>query len=321
MNKIINMLLVSAVILGGLIVGGVFFVVDETEQVVVTQFGQLVGRPIKTAGLKIKLPFVQKVNSFDKRLLEWDGDATECPTRDGRFIWVDTTARWLIEDPLEFMKSVRSEIGAQTRLDDILDGSTREVISNHVLSEIIRSSNRLLEEQRRENIDQDSESFSQVVIGPIEVGREQLSSLILDRANKTVLNYGIKLVDIKIKRLSYKDSVRNKVYERMISERNRVAEKYRAEGQGKKAEIVGQMAKKLKLIRSEAYKKSQELKGIADAEAIKIYAEAYNKDPDYYAFIKTLETYKNIIKDDTVFILSTDNELYKYLNESKLKDK
>lgn len=319
MNKLLNFVIVFIVLLGALLAGGLFFIVDETEQVVVTQFGELVGKPITQAGLQTKIPFIQTVTSFDKRLLEWDGDATECPTLDGKFIWVDTTARWKIKDPLEFMKSVRTEAGAQTRLDDILDGSTREVISRHVLSEIIRSSNRLSDEQKAQEGFGTTEGFSQVVIDPIDVGRQQLSQMILERAGKTVANYGIELVDVKIKRLNYTKTVQNKVFERMISERKRAAEKYRSEGQGRKAEIEGQMAKELQEIKSEAYKSAQEIKGKADAKAIKIYADAYNKDPEFYSFIKTLETYKNVVSKDSVFILTTESDIYKYLNGINVK--
>lgn len=313
MNKIANLLMILIVIIGLLIAGGVFFVVDETEQVVVTQFGELVGAPITDAGLRVKIPFIQKVTSFDKRLLEWDGDATETPTLDGKFIWVDTTARWKIKDPLEFMKSVRTELGAQTRLDDILDGSTREVISKHVLSEIIRSSNRLAEEQKRLEGVGTLEGFSQVSIKPIKAGRDDLSDMILKRASESVSNFGIELVDLKIKRLNYTQSVRDKVFERMISERERAAEKYRSEGQGRKAEIEGQREKELRQIKAEAYKTAQEIKGKADAKAIKIYADAYNKDPEFYSFMKTLETYKSIVSEDSIFILTTDSDIYKYL--------
>ncbi len=313
MNKLSNIIIAFIIMATVLIVGGIFYTVDETEQVVVTQFGELIGEPIKEAGLRLKIPFIQKVNSFEKRLLEWDGDATECPTLDGKFIWVDTTARWRIKDPLQFMKSVRTEIGAQTRLDDILDGSTREVISRHDLSEIIRSSNRLSEGQKEIEGFGLTEDFSQVVINPIEVGRQELTEMILKRAQKTVSNYGIELVDLKIKRLNYTKGVRNKIYERMISERKRAAEKYRSEGQGRRAEIEGKKQKELRQIQSEAYKVSQEIKGKADAKAIKIYADAYNKDPEFYSFIKTLETYKNVVSKDSVFVLTTDSDIYKYL--------
>ncbi len=321
MNRISNLIMFLVIFVGLLVAGGLFYTVDETEQVVVTQFGELVGAPITEAGLKMKIPFIQKVNSFDKRLLEWDGDATECPTLDGKFIWVDTTARWRIKDPLEFMKSVRTEVGAQTRLDDILDGSTREVLSRHVLSEIIRSSNRLSDGQKELVGFGTTEGFSQVVIEPIEAGREQLSAMILERAGKTIANYGIELVDVKIKRLNYTKTVRSKVFERMISERKRAAEKYRSEGQGRKAEIEGQKSKELEQIKSEAYKTAQEIKGKADAKAIKIYADAYNKDPEFYSFIKTLDTYKNIVSKDSIFILTTDSDIYKYLNGINMKGK
>ncbi len=291
---------------------GIFYTVDETKQVVVTQFGELIGEPITQAGLYFKLPW-QKVNYFDKRILQWDGDANQIPTRDKRFIWVDTTARWRIADPLKFMQSVRTETSAQSRLDDIIDASTRDVISSHRLIEAIRSSNRIFE-YINQTQNTDNSDLVQSEIEEIQIGREELARKILLRAAETMPSYGIELVDVRIKRINYVEEVKRKVYERMISERKRAAEQFRSEGQGKKAEIEGQMTKELKEIQAEAYKQAQMIKGKADAEAIKIYADAYNKDPEFYSFLKTLETYKRTMGKDTNLILSTDNQFFEQLN-------
>jgi len=293
---------------------GLFYTVDETQQVVVTQFGELMGQPKTKAGLYFKLPW-QHINYFEKRILQWDGDANQIPTRDKRFIWVNTTARWKIADPLKFMQSVRTEESAQTRLDDIIDASTRDVISRHKLIEAIRSSNRIIEERDTKNeVETSSDALSYTELEAIEIGREELAKQILSRAAETTPQYGIELVDVRIKRINYVSEVRDKVYDRMISERKRAAEQFRSEGQGKKAEIEGQVAKELQDINAEAHKKALIIKGKADAEAIKIYADAFNKDPEFYTFFKTLETYKRTMNQGTTLILSTDNEFFELLN-------
>ena len=312
MNKGINIVFGVFLILVLLIASGAFYIVDETQQAVVTQFGKLVGEPKVNAGLYFKIPFIQIATYFEKRILQWDGDADEFPTRDKRFIWVDTTARWKIVDPLKFMQSVRTENSAHTRLDDIIDGSTRKIISDHVLVESVRNSNRLLDIDEKD-LQSNSPELGKTELARIKSGREELSRKILARAAETVPTYGIELVDFRIKRINYIQRVQDKVYERMISERKRAAEQFRSEGQGKKAEIEGQMVKELEEIRAEAYKTAQEVKGEADAKAIKIYADAYSKDSEFYSFIKTLESYKNTISSDTNLILSTDNDYYKYL--------
>lgn len=300
-----------------LVASGSFYIVDETQQVVVTQFGELIGQPITKAGLYFKTPFIQVANYFDKRVLQWDGNANQIPTLEKRFIWVDTTARWRISDPLKFMQSVRTESTAQTRMDDIIDASTRAIVSSHKLVEVVRNTNRILDST------QVSASLEDLDLGKAElekiiVGRDVLSRKILSRAAPAVADYGIELIDVRIKRINYVQEVQNKVYERMISERKRAAEQFRSEGQGKKAEIEGQMSKELKEIQSEAYRKAQEIKGKADAEATKIYAQAYNNDPDFYSFVKTLESYKKTINKDTTLMLTTDNEFYEYLKGTLL---
>ena len=300
------------VLLAALAAGSIFYTIDETEQVVVTQFGKLIGQPKLEAGLNMKLPW-QTVNRFDKRILQWDGDADQIPTSEKRLIWVDTTARWRIDDPLKFMQRIRTEQSAQTRLDDIIDAKTREVISSHILIEVLRNSNRLIEEGEMESLTNVSTEFGKTALKPIKKGRAALSKMILERAAIAVEDYGIELVDVKIKRINYVKEVQNKVYERMMSERKRAAEQFRSEGQGKKAEIEGLRAKELQEIDSNAYRKAQEIIGKADAEAIKIYADAYNRDPEFYAFTKTLDTYLKTINKDTTLMFSTDNDFYEYL--------
>ncbi len=292
---------------------GAFYTVSESQQVVVTQFGQPIGRPITTAGLKFKMPFIQQVNYFDKRILEWDGEPNQIPTKDKKYILVDTTARWKIKDALKFLQSVGNELGGQARLDDILDSATRDAITNQNLVEVVRNTNRIIEEK----ITTEDDSMGQTEeLEKIEQGRETLTRDILEEASKTVPQYGIELIDIRIKRINYVADVQEKVFERMISERKRAAEQYRSEGQGKKAEIEGKRAKELNQIESDAYRVAEEIKGKADAEATDIYAQSYNKSPDFYAFLKTLETYKNTINASTTLILTTDSEYLQYLQQA-----
>ncbi len=304
-SKYILIMLIGFVIL--IVVSSSLYSVKMTEQVIITRFGKPIGKTIKKAGLHIKMPFVEKVNRFEKRLLEWDGDPNQIPTKDKKYIWVDTYARWKISDPLKYFQSVRNETGAQARLDDIIDAATRDAITEHLLIEVVRNSNRKMMMAESEM------KLTEDVMAKIQYGREGITEQILNRASKMVPQYGIELVDVRIKHINYVEEVRKKVYERMISERTRIAEKYRSEGQGKKAEIEGKMEKELQRITSEAYRKSQEIKGKADAEATKIYADAYNRDPEFYSFYKTLETYKNTIDKNTVIIFSTENEYLKYL--------
>jgi len=294
------------IIIAIIILSSIFYIVDEAQQVVITEFGQPVGKPITRAGLYVKKPFIQKVNRFEKRLLTWDGSPTQIPTKDKKYIWVDTTARWKIVDPLKFLQSVGSEREAQARLDDIIDSATRDKITAHSLYEIVRNTN-------REFIVSEVFVQKEEETGEVLKGRERISREILKEAAKLTPQYGIELVDVRIKRLNYVEEVRQKVYARMISERKRVAEQYRSEGQGKKAGIEGMREKELQRITSEAYKRAQIIKGEADAKATRIYAQAYSKDPEFYSFLKTLETYTRTLSGDSVIILTTDSELYKYL--------
>jgi len=293
-----------------LVISGAIFIVNETEQVIVTQFGKPIGDPIKEAGLNFKVPFIQKVNYFDKRVLEWDGKPNQIPTKDKRYIWVDVTARWKIIKPLKFLESVTHEVGAQARLDDIISSVVRDVITSTNLLEVVRTTDRLESILEEEGTMLDVKETPE---GRAPVKGKELSKMILNRASGDISQYGIELIDVRIKRINYAKEVRERVYDRMISERQRVAEKYRSEGEGEKAEIEGKMGKELKRIASTAYKEAQEKRGKADAEAISIYAKAYNENPEFYSFLKTLETYKDTIDSDTTILLTTDSEYYRYL--------
>ena len=294
-----------------------FYKLNESEQAIITQFGRPIGGAFKDAGLHFKIPMIQTLHRFEKRILNWDSSADQIPTADKKYIWLDTTARWRIVDPLRFYTSVGNIRGAQTRLDDIIDSAARDIVSSFVLIEVVRNSNRILE-QRKETPEADAisggeEEEIEAVIEHVEIGREQLTKMILERASELVPQYGIELLDVHVKRLNYIEDVRKKVYERMISERQRIASKYRSEGEGKKAEIVGMKDKELNKIYSEAYRKSETLRGAADAKATRIYAKAYNQDAEFYSFLKTLDVYKNTIGENNRVILTTDTELYKYL--------
>jgi len=292
---------------------GALYVIDETQQVIITQFGQPMGEPIKNAGLHIKVPFIQTANYFDKRLLAWDGDPNQIPTKDKRYIFVDTTARWKIVDPLKFMQSVRSEMEAHARLDDIIDAATRDYVTSHKLVEAVRNSNRLLERKQGDETEEEANIMAAEAVESIQIGREALSRGILKQASHIIPQYGIELVDVRVKRINYVSDVRIKVYDRMISERKRAAEQYRSEGQGKKAGIEGQMAKELQEIQSIAKREALTLIGEADAKATTIYAQAYNQDPEFYSFLRTLESYRSTTRPSTTIVLTTDSDYYKYL--------
>lgn len=291
--------------------GGVVFVVDETEQVVITQFGRPVGEPIKSAGLHVKLPFIQDANFFPKNLLEWDGEPSQMPTLDKTYIWVDTFARWRIANPLTFFETVNNEIAAQKKLDDIIDPATWNFITSHHLIEAVRNSNREMD-IREVGVD---DFTKEIVKKPIEVGREKIAEGIRKQAQPKLEEFGIDLVDVGIKRINYVEEVRKAVYNRMIAERKQIAEKFRSEGRGESSKIAGDKEKELKKITSQAYRKAQEIKGEADAEATKIYAEAYGKDPEFYSFINTLEIYKNSLDKETWLMLSTKSDFFKYLKK------
>ncbi len=306
----------SVVVLGFLAVVGLncFYMVDETEQAVITQFGKPIGEPITEAGLHFKTPFVQQVNRFDKRILEWDGDADQIPTKDKRYIWVDMTARWRIKNALQFYKSVQDTRNAQSRLDDIIDSVVRTEINNSRLIEIVRTTNRVLEE--KQGVDDIKQSKGE----KISRGREEIRQKIFHDAKAMVEDLGIELIDVQVKRVNYVEEVRRKVYERMKAERKRAAEEYRSQGRGEQAKIQGQMERELKQIRSEAYKKSEQIKGEAEAKAFKIYADAYSEGAEFYDFIKSLETYKNMADSNTTLILTTSSEYLKFFNSDKIEE-
>lgn len=288
------------------------YTVHETHQVVITQFGKPVGRPISTPGLKIKMPFVQQTNAFEKRFLEWDGEANEVPTRDKRFIRVDTYARWHITDPLLFFQRLRDERGAQSRLDDIIDGETRNTVANHDLIELVRSTNR--EFERSEGLPGEEENED---IGTIRFGRQQLTAEVLAAARGRTRDLGIEILDFRFKRIDYVVEVQQEVYSRMISERQRIAEQFRSEGAGEAAEIQGEKERDLQVIQSEAYRRAQELRGAAEAESTRIYAQAYGRDPDFYRFLQSMETLKKTFDDKTTLLLSTEGELLRHLDSAR----
>ena len=292
---------------------GVAYVVPEPEQVIITQFGRPVGDPVTAPGLHFKLPFIQKLHRFDKRFLEWDAQPTELTTKDKRFIFVDTYARWRITDPLLFFQRLQNESRAQSRLDDILEGETRNAIAKHNLVEVVRSST-----DRVAQVDE-SQPDIQAELLPIEVGREDIRLEILRNAQSRTGDLGIEILDVQIKRINYVEDVRERVYDRMIAERQRIAARYRSEGEGEAARILGDLERDLKKIQSEAFREAEQIRGRADAEATTIYAGAYNQSADsrrFYGFLKTMETLASTTDRSTSILLSTDGEFYRYLNES-----
>jgi membrane protease subunit HflC len=301
-----------ALLVGALVIAaGSAYRVGEAEQVIITQFGDPIGDPVTAPGLHFKLPIVQQANYFDKRFLEWDGSPNQVPTKDKRFIWVDTYARWRIVDPLRFFQRLRDERGAQSRLDDILDGETRNAVARYDLIELVRSSNR---DPKDVPIEAEEE---QVILNVIEKGRERVSREILERAAQRTADLGIELLDLRIKRINYVDEVQRDVFARMIAERRRIAELYRSEGQGEAARIQGERERELQRIQSEAFRTAEELRGKADAEATAIYAEAYGRDADFYSFTRSLETYERTIDPGTMLILGTDSDLLRYFGRPR----
>jgi membrane protease subunit HflC len=284
------------------------YTVSETEQVIITQFGRPVGGVINRPGLHMKLPLVHDVHRFDKRWLEFNGEANEIPTRDKKYIWVDTYARWRITDPLRFYQAVRDERGGQSRLDDIVDGETRNAVASFDLLEIVRSSNRAF--QVTEEL---AGIGSAEAMANVDTGRARIAGIILEKSARITPEFGIELVDVRFKRISYVDTVQQKVFERMVSERKRIAERSRSEGQGRAAEIRGQKERDMLAASSAGYRSAQELKGAADAEATAIYARAYGRDPELYQFTKSMETLDATMDDKAWLILSTESELFKYL--------
>jgi membrane protease subunit HflC len=297
-----------------LVLSGTFYSLEEGQQAIIVQFGRPVGDLVTEAGLHVKLPFVQEVRRFEKRLLIWDGDPNQIPTKGREFIWVDTTARWRIADAKKFLESVATERGAQSRLDDIIDSVVRDQVSGSELVELVRSTSWVV--PKGEVLEEVPAELEEELKKKIARGREEITRIILAEARKIIPQYGIELVDVRIKRLDYVESVREKVYARMISERKRIAARFRSEGEGRSAEILGTMEKELRSIRSSAYRRVQEVRGKADAEATKIYGNAYNRDPEFYAFSRTLEAYKEGQNKNSVLILTTDSDYYRYLKDA-----
>lgn len=303
-------LMIIPVLLLIVLASGALYVVEEGEQALVTEFGKPVGG-VQEPGLHFKIPVIQQVHRFQRRIMKWDGDPNQIPTKDKKYIWIDTTARWRIVDPLLFYKTVATERGAQSRLDDILDSVVRDAVSGHLLLELVRGKDYQPPSGTREVID-----IEGVEINPDALtGREEIIAGILSKAQASTPEYGIELIDVQIKRINYVEQVRQRVYERMISERKKVAAQYRSEGEGEKADILGQMQKELKSIESEAYRKSVEIRGEADAKAAAIYAAAYGKDPEFYAFVRSLESYRKAVGSNGKLVLTTDSEFYKYLQD------
>ncbi len=346
MNKLVAV--VGVVVVAVLMtVGGALYQVDETDLVIITQFGEPVGDAISTPGLRVKAPFIQRVRRFEKRILEWDGSPDEIPTLDKRFIKLDTTARWRIVDPLQFLKAVKTERSAQSRLDDLIDSAARDVVSSHLLIESVRNSNRelpldSLEGSERRVVDglladaspapaadaePDAGQAQSVAPAPDQavlpdamqkarLGRDGLTQLMVERAQENLPNFGIELIDVRIKSINYVEEVEQRVYERMISERQRIAARFRSIGDGESAKIRGEKEKEIDSLRSNAYRLAQEVIGKADAEAAGIYAASYGQAPEFYTFIQTLAAYKKTLKGNSSLLLTTDSDFYRYLNHA-----
>jgi len=314
MNKLLIALAVS-IFLGIIVLVQSLYTIDETEQVIITQFGKPIGEVISDSGLKLKIPFIQTVNRIEKRILLWDGAANDMPTKDKLYITVDTFGRWRIKDPLQYFLRLRDERSALSRLEDILGSETRNAVAKHELIEIIRTT-----KDRNPAVDPLLENANISTLLPITRGRRQVEQDIYAAASNKLLEFGIELLDIRFKRINYNESVRQKIYQRMISERQQIAERFRSEGAGEANKIIGNMEKDLREIESVAYKTIQTIQGDADAKATEIYAKAYNKSKEsrsLYNFVKTLKTYQTIIDKNTTLVLTTDSALYKLLSDGK----
>ena len=312
MGKLISIIVTVGIFAAVLIFGGAFYIVNESEQVVITQFGKPVGDPITTPGLKIKTPFLETANYFDKRFLAWDGEPKQVSTRDKRFININTYARWRISDPLQYAKSLSDESRAKNRIGSVLEGATQNAIAKHDLIELVRTTNRDYIVNNEDTKDQSSKEKT-----VIKSGRDELTREILEIAKSSTSELGIEILDFQFKRINYVPEVRKKVYERMVSERKRIAEEFRSQGAGESARISGQKDRDLKEITSDAYRRSQEIKGKADAKAANIYAAAYNKDPAFYRFMRTMEIYGETLDKETILVLSTEGDFLKYLGSVK----
>ena len=313
MKQTISLILLLALLIIGF---SSIYVINEAEQAVVTQFGKPVGAAITDAGIHFKTPIIQTVIKFDKRILEWDGSANEIPTLDNKYVFIDAFARWRISDALQFYKAAKNEMLAQSILDDILDGAVRDEIANRTMVEIVRSSNRVM---AIKDVESSSVNIKKEIVKDLTASGARLAiieSILLSVSEKLIdLNMGIEILDVQLKRINYTRQVQEQVFNRMISGQNQIAEKYRAQGQGKKQEILGMQVQRKKEIISGAYLESQKIKGQADATATRVYAKAYGKSPEFYNFIQTLATYSNTLDSTTQFILSTDNPYLKYIGK------
>ena len=312
----IKQIIIAVILLGTpFLVMSSFYTVSEVQQVIITQFGKPIGDPVKMAGLKLKIPFIQSVNPIDKRVLEWDGPPSDMPTKDKLYISVDLFARWQIKDPLQYFLRLRDERSAQSRLDDILGSETRNAIAKHELIEIIRTTKGRV--PLRDALLTDAERKAEIgSLVPIDKGRQAVEQEIFSAASEKVLVFGIELLDIRFKRINYNESVRPKIYDRMISERRQIAERFLSEGNGEAARIGGNRLRDLNKIRSEAYRKVEEIRGKADAKATAIYSAAYNQSPEavaFYEFTRTMQSYETIIAKNTTLVLSTNSDLFKFL--------
>ena len=314
MKKVFGFITAVLVLIVLLFVTGTVYTVREDQQVILTQFGKSIGDPITEAGLHFKLPFIVKVNVIEKRVLAWDGESAQMPTRDKTYIQVDTFARWEISEPLVYFKTLRDERSALSRLDDILGSETRNAVAKHDLLEVVRST----KDRKPEKTDLQTEQ--EAVFEPIKIGRRDIENNVYEIAKTKLEDIGINLLDLRFKRINYNQSVAPQIYEQMISERQQIAERFRSEGAGEAARTMGKMEREVKRIESEAYRKIQSILGEADAESTRIYAEAYGGTPEresFYEFVKTLEAYDKILDENTTVILSTDSDLFKLLKGSK----
>jgi modulator of FtsH protease HflC len=315
MSKNAQMLIVVVLLLGAYLTSSAVYTVSEVEQMIITQFGKPVGAPVTTAGLKVKVPFIQEVNPIEKRVLEWDGSPSDMPTKDKLYISVDLFARWRITDPLQYFLRLRDERSAQSRLDDILGSETRNAVAKHELIELIRTTKDRVP-LRDVLLTAAEKDLNMGALVPIQKGRQLVEQEIFSAAAEKVRVFGIELLDIRFKRINYNESVRPKIYDRMISERRQIAERFLSEGNGEAARIRGNRVRDLNKIQSEAYRQVEEIRGLADAKATEIYAAAYNRSPQavaFYEFTRTMQSYPAIIADNTTLVLSTDSDLFKFL--------
>jgi membrane protease subunit HflC len=320
-NAIIGAIAAVAVLIGIIVLSSATYTVNEREQVIITQFGEPKGSPKTSAGLQFKIPFVQKVNVIEKRILEWDGRANEMPTKDKTYIIVDTYGRWQITDPLKYFQRLRDERSALSRLDDILGSETRNTIAKHELIEVIRTTKDRVPVQSDELVEADI-SGAIGVLPTISRGRSELEKEIFEKSRAKLEEFGIELLDVRFKRVNYNQSVVGQIYERMTSERKQIAERFRSEGAGEAAIIEGEVEEELNKIESEAYKKVQMIMGVADATATEIYAAAYNQSAasvEFYEFSRTMELYPDLIGGKSTVVLSTDSDLFKYMKRIEPK--